>query len=460
LHCNIAGLVMPGDVAMQDLTPLRTLAASGALAAGLLCLAPGLSAHDIPADVHVHVFVKPEGQRLRLLVRVPLGAMRDIVFPLREPGFLELARADAALQDAARLWVAGGIGVYEDDAFVGPPSVVSTRVSLPSDRSFQTYDDALAHVMGPPLAPDTGLIWNQALLDVLLEYPIASDRSRFSIEPDFARLGLRVVTVVRFLPPGGAVRAFELTGDPGRVRLDPRWHQAAIRFVVLGFEHILSGWDHLLFLVCLVVPYRRLRALVLTVTAFTVAHSVTLIGSAYNMAPDALWFPPLVETLIAMSIVYMALENVVLGAQGTLEAASGSRRWAITFAFGLVHGFGFSFALRETMQFAGSHLLTSLVAFNVGIELGQILVLLALVPALNWLFRAGVAERIGVIIISALVAHTAWHWMTARWTALAAFWPPAIDPKSAATALRWLIAMLVVGAGVRWVSRRWGSIRR
>ena len=131
----------------------------------------------------------------------------------------------------------------------------------------------------------------------------------------------------------------------------------------LGFFHILDGTDHLLFLFCLVIPFRRFRALIPVVTAFTVAHSITLIASAYNLAPDALWFPPLIETLIAMSIVYMALENIVGGA--TVQ-----RRWMITFGFGLVHGFGFSFALRQTMQFAGSHLLASLLSFNVGVELG------------------------------------------------------------------------------------------
>src|SRR5262249_19145907 len=152
----------------------------------------------------------------------------------------------------------------------------------------------------------------------------------------------------------------------------------------------LDGIDHLLFLFCLVIPFRRMRALVLIVTAFTIAHSITLIASASGFAPDALWFPPLIETLIAVSILYMALENIV-------SAANLQRRWAIAFGFGLVHGFGFSFALRETLQFAGSHLLTSLLAFNVGVELGQLLVLAVLVPALSLVFRFVVAERMGVV---------------------------------------------------------------
>jgi hypothetical protein len=440
---------------------LRLIVAATALAGLVVALAPvSVTAHDIPADVHVHAFVKPEGSRLRLLVRVPLAAMRDIVFPTRGPGFLDLARAEPTLRLAVETWVAGGISIVEGDQPIGPAAIAAVRVSLPSDRSFESWEAALAHVTGPPLAPDTDLIWNQALLDALVEYPIASDASDFSIRTEFARLGLRVVTVLRFLPPGGAVRPFEFAGDPGLIRLDPRWHQAVARFVVLGFEHILGGIDHLLFLVCLVLPFRRLRSLVLIVTAFTVAHSVTLIASAFNLAPDALWFPPLIETLIAMSIVYMALENVVLAARGgagTDAAAIDrpvSQRWAITFAFGLIHGFGFSFALRETMQFAGAHLLTSLVAFNAGIELGQILVLLVLVPVLGWVFRRVAPERVAIIVLSALVAHTAWHWMTERWDALAAFWPPAIDPASAATLLRWTMALVVVWAVALWWRKR------
>ena len=166
------------------------------------------------------------------------------------------------------------------------------------------------------------------------------------------------------------------TGDPGLVRLDPRWHQAAWRFVRLGFEHILDGTDHLLFLLCLVIPLRRPRELILTVTAFTAGHSVTLIAAALNAGPDGLWLPPLVETLIAASIVYMAFENIVLAArEGGRPPAVGRRRWILALAFGLVHGLGFSFALRESLQFAGSHLLTSLLSFNAGVELGQLLVL-------------------------------------------------------------------------------------
>jgi len=429
----------------QGRTSGAGLLAAWATALLLTCPSPS-SAHDIPADVTVQVFIKPDGPRLQLLARVPLGAMRDVDYPRRGPGHLDLARADASLKTAAQVWIADPIELYEDDARLGAPRVVASRVSLPSDPSFGSYEEALAHITGPPLPDDTELYWNQGVLEVWLEYGIRSEGARFSIRPGFGRLGLRVVTVLRFLPPGGAVRAFEFPGDPGLVRLDPRWHQAALQFVELGFFHILDGADHLLFLFCLVIPFRRFRALVLVVTSFTVAHSVTLIASALEVGPRALWFPPLIETLIAASIVYMALENMV--------APQLRRRWIITLGFGLVHGFGFSFALRETLQFAGSHLLTSLLSFNVGVELGQLLVLVLLVPALHFFFRLAGAERPLTIILSALGAHSGWHWMLERWDRLRQFpfrWP-VLHAALLASALRWLL-LLVIAAGLVWLVR-------
>ena len=401
------------------------------------------AAHDIPNDVTVQTFLKPKGPHLSLFVRVPLRACRDVDFPTRGPGYLDLARADASLRDAATQWISDNVELYEGDTRLGDPQVIAARVSLESERLSESYDEAIAQVTGPRLSRDTELYWNQGLLDVLFEYPIKSDESRFSIRPAFERLGLRVVTVLRFLPPGGAVRAFEFEGDPGLVRLDPRWHQTAVRFVEAGFFHILDGTDHLLFLFCLVIPFRRLRPLVTVVTAFTIAHSITLIASAYNLGPDALWFPPLIETLIAVSIVYMALENIV--------GSNVQRRWMIALGFGLVHGFGFSFALRRTLQFAGSHLLTSLLSFNIGVELGQLLVLVLLIPVLALLFRFVVAERIGIIILSALVAHTGWHWMIDRGERLRQFGWPAIGTAQLVSAMRWLIAILIL-AGLVWLA--------
>jgi mono/diheme cytochrome c family protein len=425
------------------------------LTAGLPFAWPsGLSAHEIPRQTLVQAIVKPDRQRLHLLVRVPLDAMRDVEFPTRGAGYLDVARSDTLLRDAARLWVADGVTMFENGERLPAPRIVVARASLPTDGAFASYAAAIAHVTGPALSDSIELPWAQGMLDVLLEYDITSDSADFSIQPAYAGLGIRTNTVVRFLQRDGAERTFMFAGNPGRVALDPGPFDAASRFVRLGFTHILDGIDHLLFLFCLVLPFRALRPLIALVTSFTIAHSITLFASAFGFAPDALWFPPLVESLIALSIVYMACENM-LGAN--LE-----RRWIVAFGFGLVHGFGFSFALRESLQFAGSHLVTSLAAFNVGVELGQVAVLAVAVPVLALLFRR-VPERAGILLLSAFVAHTAWHWTTERGSALLQYrfeWP-AMDVLLLASAMRAAMVLIVIGAagwllhGVlgRWTAR-------
>ncbi len=407
-------------------------------------------AHDIPVDATVQAFVKPSGDRLHLLMRVPLETMRDVDIPTDPRGFLDLDKLRPMMPDAARLWISNFVRIYEDDEpLPRRPQVVATQISLPSDKSFASYEQALAHVTGAPLPNDTNAVWSQMMFDVLFDYPIHSERAEFSIDPAVDGLAARVNTVLRFLPPGNAIRAYEFSGNPGLIHLDPSWVQAALSFIRMGFEHILDGTDHLLFLLCLVIPFRRFRALIPVVTAFTVAHSITLIASAYGLAPDVGWFPPLIETLIAISIVYMALENIV--GHTTVH-----RRWMMAFAFGLVHGFGFSFALRQSLQFAGAHMLASLLSFNVGVELGQLLVLLLIIPVLNALFRYVVEERMGTIILSALVAHTAWHWMLDRADAMRRFpfrWPDLTSDFMANT-LRWAM-VLVALAGAAWLFDGW-----
>lgn len=413
------------------------------LAPLFLLLGAPAAAHEIPADVTIRAFLKPEGNTLNFLLRVPLSSMRDMSLPIRGPGFIVFGEEDEHIRDAAELWIANYTRIYENGRLLGDERIAGARVSLPSDPSFRSYDEALAHLYGERIDPATDLIWDQAMFDVLIQYPIESAESDFSIDPALAHLGIRTNTILHFLPPGGTERVFQYHGDPGLVQLDPGFFHAAMTFVELGFLHILQGLDHLLFVLCLVIPFRRLRPLLVVVTSFTVAHSITLIAAAFGLAPNALWFPPLIEALIALSIVYMAFENIV--------GANIERRWVMAFGFGLVHGFGFSFLLTESLQFAGRHLFTSLLAFNVGVELGQILVLLATIPVLELLFRKVVKERVGTIILSALVAHTAWHWMIDRGSTLAQyqFEMPVVNAAFLAASMRWTMLGLII-FGVAW----------
>ena len=399
-------------------------------------------AHEIPVSATLQTFVAPKGEILRVLVRVPLSTYVDGEYPRRPGDYVDLDRVDPALRAAAEILVIQPLQIFEDGRRLPQPRIVATRLSLDSDNAFATYAGALGHVLGPPLSRETNLLWEQGKLDVLLEYPILSDRSSFAIQAANDRLAQNVIDAVQLVAPDGVSRAYELRDDAGLVRLDPSWGYAAWLFVKMGFHHILDGTDHMLFLLCLVIPFRRIVPLVPIVTAFTVAHSITLIASAYGLAPDALWFPPLIETLIAVSILYMALENICV--------EQPARRWIITFFFGLVHGFGFSFVLRQTLQFAGEHLLSSLLAFNIGVEIGQLFLLLLFVPALNLLFRHVVRQSLGTVILSALVAHQAWHWMEDRYAVLSQFPWSGYTSDGIASLLRWLTAFVGLAALV-WV---------
>jgi hypothetical protein len=144
----------------------------------------------------------------------------------------------------------------------------------------------------------------------------------------------------------------------------------------------------------------------------------------------------------------MAVENLL---RPNLE-----RRWLVTFVFGLVHGFGFSFLLQSQLQFAGSHLLASLLAFNVGIELGQLLVLAIALPVLGWIGRRGrLPERALTLFLSVVVGHTAWHWMTERLEALRnVTWP---EPEAWLRLAGYALPVLALIVGLAWFLRRRAS---
>jgi hydrogenase/urease accessory protein HupE len=177
--------------------------------------------------------------------------------------------------------------------------------------------------------------------------------------------------IVRIFWQDGQTRVYTLTERQPSVRLygaadDPRGlGEIASAYTVLGVEHILSGLDHLLFVIALLFLVGFNRQLFWTITAFTVAHSLTLALSALGWV--TLRSPP-VEAAIALSIVLVAAEALH-------DRATLSRRWpaVVAFLFGLVHGLGFAGALKE-IGLPQNHLLVALVSFNVGVELGQLLV--------------------------------------------------------------------------------------
>jgi hydrogenase/urease accessory protein HupE len=176
-------------------------------------------------------------------------------------------------------------------------------------------------------------------------------------------------------------------------------------FLKLGVEHILTGYDHLLFLCGLLIACRRFSTAAKIITCFTIAHSLTLALAAL----DVVSLPGrVVEPLIAASIVFVGVENI-------LRRGEPGWRWALTFALGLVHGFGFAGALKEAgLGSTGAALLVPLFSFNFGVELGQAGIAIILLP-LFWKLRELPAfERHGRNIISAVIALAGAWWFVTR----------------------------------------------
>ena len=184
---------------------------------------------------------------------------------------------------------------------------------------------------------------------------------------------------------------------------------AAGRFLRLGVEHIFTGYDHIAFLIGLLLLGGSFKELVQIVTAFTVAHSITLALATLAVVNPT---PRVVEPLIAASIVYVAAENLWALRRGT-RASTLRHRWMLTFAFGLVHGFGFASVLRE-LNLPRSGLAAALVTFNLGVEVGQVCIVAVAVPLLAILRRRRWFDTVGVRVCSLAVGCLGLTWLVQR----------------------------------------------
>ena len=408
-----------------------------------------LVAHDIPDEIAVQAYVRPQQNQLQVLLRVPLLAVADANLPKDGTGYLAMPYIDEALREAANQ-ISNGIIFLEADERLARYELANARISLPSDRSFDSYDAALTRVRGAKLPDSTQVYYNQGFLDLELHFPIRSETSPFSMRVLFGRgLANRTATYINFIRPDGGVRAFRIHDDIPLVRLDPAMHQAAWVFLKAGFYRFLDGLDHLLFVIILALPFRRARDLVKPFATFAIAHSITLTLAAFGMAGMDTWFVPTIGALIAASLVYVSIENPFTGISTGFRAAILRHRWIVALGFGLFHGFGFAIALQESLQFAGSHPVAALLAYNVGLELGTLIILAIFVPAANLLLSQPSVERAAVLVSSVLVGHAGWHWMTERLAVAQLSSWPVMDLNLMLTIVRWLLALTVVG-GFMW----------
>ncbi len=190
--------------------------------------------------------------------------------------------------------------------------------------------------------------------------------------------------IARMIPRGGAAQTFRLTGAAPTATIaaaPDRW-QVARDYFIIGAQHILWGWDHLLFVIALVLLVRAPWPVVKAATAFTIAHSITLVATTlgYTGLPNR----P-VEALIALSIVFLAVEIALVLRDPQRRTWARRGPWLVAFGFGLFHGFGFAGALAD-IGLPQGEIAAALLAFNIGVEAGQLLVIagiLALIAAIS-----------------------------------------------------------------------------
>ncbi|MBX7539689.1 HupE/UreJ family protein [Qipengyuania sphaerica] len=224
--------------------------------------------------------------------------------------------------------------------------------------------------------------------------------------PDFPGHG---EAILRVAPLERAVQVYRLTPDEPLATIAPRASASQVwrSYFVIGVEHILTGWDHLLFVIALVLLVGRAWAVVKAATAFTVAHSLTL--AAVTLGAAGLPQRP-VEALIALSIVFLAVEI----ARGTRETLTRRLPWLVAFVFGLLHGFGFAGALRE-IGLPEGEVPAALISFNLGVEAGQLAVIAAVLVTL-WGLRSvkPAAEARAIRLASYPIGIIGAYWLVDR----------------------------------------------
>ena len=400
-------------------------------AAALLLSGAGAAAHaHLPSGYDlraVHLVRGADGVdgyfrlTLPLVVANGLGALRpDGIY---EPAPFTVLRIESAhgfyYPDARRIraeplalgrLIAAGHRL-EGDGAVLEPQVLSVR-AYPKGMvpPFNTLEEARSATRPgpgfPPDAPEVDAAY--VAVDAHLFYPSPGGISQLRIGSNLDNrvLGQPEIETLLVDHAGGnqvVYRARGVLAEP--ITINPTVWSAAATFVRAGAEHIALGADHLLLVLCLALGAGALGALVWRVTGFTLGHSVTLAAGFYGYVPSAAWFAPAVETGIALSIV--------VAAATALRKTSGRvPLLALTAGIGLLHGLGFSFALREMLQLNGPHLVVSLGAFNLGVELGQIAFAAAVWGAMLWLAlraahwqaRVKTVVASGCIVVAALWA--------------------------------------------------------
>jgi hypothetical protein len=358
----------------------------------LLAWAAAAAAHPSADRLVRVVHFEPREDGLAAYVRLSLpllpqsgGVRYDSIESGRLFHYLDTAAAQARLDQLGRLLAdSHRLGAGGQAAAARVLAVrVHRRGQVPP---FTTLEQArrAAHTVMPGMQSGEPTETRHVLVDAELLYPVARRAAGYPPlsfsslnEPETGALA--DIANILFFHQDGALRTYTVSGTlAAPVQLNPSLSGAVRMFLLAGCEHILQGWDHLLFVLCLVLGPLRLKPIALRITAFNIGHSLSLGAGLFGWMPAGAWFPPWVEVAIALSLLGAALSALRPGRNaGPLSV------WPVA-AVGLVHGFGLAFGLRELLADSSVPPLATLLFFNLGVEAGQLLV-----AAVAWLALRG-----------------------------------------------------------------------
>lgn len=428
--------------------PLRWAAAIACASFCFFATIVDAANRPIPEVVNVRVFAATQDEHLDLLVRMPLAAVKDIQFPLRDTGSLDLAALQTMLRGAAKYWIAGNFEVADHGEVLTNPDIIATRIAIISDPAFNAYSDARAHFNAPDIGPDEAVFLQQVWIDVQLRYVLANSSPSLTIKPQVAGLGVKVTTELTVVEPSGAERQLSFEGDPGRVYLTPQWHHTFEQFFTQGTLAVVSSADYLVFLFCLALPFRRHRDIAPATVTFCIAIVLSALAVGIGLASDSLWFRSLVDVGVAAAIVLLAAANII-------NHVGARRRALFALVAGAIFGLLSAFRFAAVEQFAGDHPILAATAYTLGIVLTVVLAIALFIPLLRLLFSFGRVESLQRIIVSALAADTVWSWLLERWSQFRRVpFQTEFGASLTATTLSALAGAALLG-GVLWFLNKW-----
>jgi hypothetical protein len=408
---------------------IKALALTLVLAFGLVVIGAGFARGHFLLNINVRVIhVEHLDDGLRVYLRLPMPYLvADRLGPVGPDGLPEPAPyttnrleddrlvhyldADALAAEPLGL---GRLVADGHQLSVGGrplvPEVEQLRAYPGAEQpSFASIEDAKRSFEGPYLPEQFPITYvGDAVVDTVLRYrnggPVYDYSVSSSLDPGLEGQEDTANLLLDHFPGETEVfRARGLLDQP--IEVSRSALAAVATFVTEGVRHILEGWDHVLFVLCLALGAVRFSSLLWRATGFTIGHSVTLAAGFFGFVPSGTWFVPAVEMGIALSIIYAAVFAV---SQRGRDSRSETTMFLITTTIGLLHGLGFSFVLHEILRVDSPNIWQSLLAFNLGVEIGQVLIILASWPLFRlvarWNDRAWSIGRWGVAVPCVAVA--------------------------------------------------------